>query len=44
MTNLLLHTANQHLEKSFEELKTQDDTKTYIMSLFQEANAPATMS
>jgi hypothetical protein len=32
------------MDKSSEELKAQDDTKTYIMSLIQEAVAPGMKS
>jgi hypothetical protein len=32
------------MDKSSEELKTQDDTKAYMMSLIQEVVAPGTKS
>jgi hypothetical protein len=44
LASLVTKRAKLEMEKTSEELKTQVDTKAYIMSLIQEAAAPATKS
>jgi hypothetical protein len=44
LASLVTKRVKLEMDKSSEELKTQADTKAYIMSLIQEAAAPGTKS